>query len=180
MYDLTDYLKSLESGTSSIDNSVATDTPKEPEITVITPLMQLKQGYAKMISKIKEMRIPVTESPIYVDEGVALKRLARYIDSSRLFGTYAIANTVFTPHLVMAWFKTLASGGDIEDALDLFDYLLSLDPPECYATDMLRKYVLVLQHAMDKGDVDMLVNILTAISGNPEYHITKSEIDIYQ
>ena len=114
MIDLESFLKKMEAGTASSSASGVSDLPDEKEET---PLQILKQEFASMFAKVKAMHIPVDESPIYVDQGVYLKRTARYIESSRIYGNYAIEHRVFTPNLAMAWFKTLASGGDVKDAL---------------------------------------------------------------
>ena len=81
--------------------------------------------------------------------------------------------------MTMGWFKTLAAGGDTKDALWLAEYLLDSNPPECYATSMLRQHVNTLKQLTGSMDKRSLLQYLQSLSGNQFYCMVAMDIDVF-
>lgn len=180
MTDLHSFLKNMDNGTSSVSDSNSAKKPSHTPKREPTVLEQLKHDFAVSFSRLKALNVPVTETPCNVNNGLALKREGRYVEACRIYAAHAIDHEVFTPDLAMCWFKALASGGDILDALTVGDYLASLRPPKSYAADMLAAYTHGFRQMIEMDNEELIMQSLKAISGNPNYHIEKEDIDIYQ
>ena len=181
--DLREYMKKMNAETtfSKQTNDMPVDKPRKEEPVYDPPateerdndafyspvLKQLKSDFAKAFRQIQIMTPRVVDMPTPTDEGVELKRRGEYIKSSRIYADYIQENNVLTPMLAQSWFKTLASGGDTEDALKIADYLESRNPPDCYATNMLRQHREGLRQLIRSPDKKALLDYLGKISGNP-------------
>ena len=81
--------------------------------------------------------------------------------------------------MTMGWFKPLAAGGDTKDAFWLAEYLLDSNPPECYATSMLRQHVNTLKQLTGSMDKRSLLQYLQSLSGNQFYCMVAMDIDVF-
>ena len=182
MADIRDFLRKMNSAStvskgnargSGNSEPASPSTPKD-----ISPQQAIKDEFAHAFEQIQALHLKAIDAPISTDEAVNLKRQGKYLESSRFYADYVLKNRLFTPMLAMAWFKTLASAGDLSDALRIADYLDSLNPPMCYATNMLRQHKDGLRNLIRSGDYSALVSYLSSVSGNPNFHITRDEIDL--
>lgn len=153
--------------------------PQNNEHSAMLPLACIKKEFAEAYEKVLAMNPRVTNEPISTDAAVEMKRQGRYIESNRMYAQYVMKHKLLTPMLAMAWYKTLASAGDITDALKIVDYLASRNPPMCYATNMLQMHAQGLRELIAGGNFDEIRDYLASISGNPHYQIARESIDIF-
>ncbi len=104
-------------------------------------LQQLKKEFALVATQMIINPPRIIDMPTATDQAVELKRRGEYVKSSRFYADYMRDNGILSPMMAMAWFKCLAAGGDTQDALILADYLMSRNPPDCYATNMLKQHM---------------------------------------
>lgn len=142
-------------------------------------LQQLKKEFALAATQMIINHPRIIDMPTATDEAVELKRRGEYVKSSRFYADYMRDSNILTPMMAMAWFKCLAAGGDTQDALILADYLYANNPPECYATGMLKQHVQTLKQLIDRRDKRQLLQFLGQLSGNPQYSMAITDIDVF-
>ena len=123
-------------------------------------LQQLKKEFALVATQMIINPPRIIDMPTATDQAVELKRRGEYVKSSRFYADYMRDNGILSPMMAMAWFKCLAAGGDTQDALILADYLMSRNPPDCYATNMLKKHMENLRYLIETRDKKQLLQYL--------------------
>ena len=181
MTNLRDFLASMNSATTATKGTKTSSSVSgmSERQNKGNQLEQIKKEFSEALDKIQRLGLPAVDAPITIGEAVDLKRKGKYRESSKFYADYVLTNRIFTPMLAMSWYKTLASAGDLSDALKIVDYLDSLQPPSCYATNMLNQHKEGLLELINNKDYSALVSYLSSISGNPNYQIAREDIDLF-
>ena len=156
---------------------VPEDQPDIEDYSLV--LQQLKKEFA--IAYIYMIGNPprIIDMPTATDEAVELKRRGEYVKSSRFYADYMRDNGILTPMMAMAWFKCLAAGGDTQDAFLIAEYLMSRNPPECYAKNMLQQHMQTLKQLIEMREKRSLLQYLGQLSGNPQYMMAITDVDVF-